>query len=133
MRKALFIFVALLLAVSACTERSKGTIHRLLKQADGWVYTSPDTVLHLLKGLTEKDLQNKDDYYYYYLLGAEACMKKHYGSYDTLAIGRTARHYEKGRDQKMLARAYRLWGYAYQSIQTPRCHTYLDKSIGYAR
>ncbi|MBQ8521296.1 MAG: hypothetical protein IJ456_07975 [Bacteroides sp.] len=90
MRKAILLFITLLTAFSACTKRSEETL-RLLKQADEWAYASPDTVLNLLKGLTEKDLQNKDDYYYYYLLGTEACMKKYYAAYDTLAISVSVR------------------------------------------
>ena len=61
MRKALYLFISLLLAVTSCIERPEVTMHYLLKQAEGMVRTTPDTAFYFLQSLKGTSIATGDD------------------------------------------------------------------------
>ena len=116
MRKALYLFISLLLAVTSCIERPEVTMHYLLKQAEGMVRTAPDTAFYFLQSLKGTSIATGDDSVFLELLLLEAGAKNEATIPDTLAIHSLTSYYSAKADTLMLARTCRLSALAYRNL-----------------
>ena len=116
MRKALYLFIALLMAATSCMERPEVTMHYLLKQAEGMVRTAPDTAFYFLQSLKETSIATGDDSVFLELLLLEAGAKNEATIPDTLAIHSLTSYYSAKADTLMLARTCRLSALAYRNL-----------------
>ena len=116
MRKVLYLFISLLLAVTSCIERPEVTMHYLLKQAEGMVRTAPDTAFYFLQSLKETSIATGDDSVFLELLLLEAGAKNDATIPDTLAIHSLTSYYSAKADTLMLARTCRLSALAHRNL-----------------
>ena len=116
MRKALYLFISLLLAVTSCIERPEVTMNHLLRQADGMIRTAPDTAFYFLQSLKEFPVTTEDDSIFLELLLCEARIKNDIKLEDTLAINSLTSYYSAKADTLMMARTYRLSALAYRDL-----------------
>ena len=116
MRKILFTFMALLMAVTSCMERPEATMRHLLRQAEGMMHTAPDTALYFLQSLKEISVATDADSVHLELLLWEAAAKNDIKLQDTLAIRSLVSYYTTQADTVMLARTGRLLALAYRDL-----------------
>lgn len=121
MKKAIYILI-FLLAVSACTFKADRTVCALLQKAEGMMRLAPDSACRILQSLKAEDLESPENYDYYYLLGMEWRMTERLPIGDTASIRQIVENYLSKKDVRMLARAYRLMGYAKQDKKQAIVH-----------
>ena len=116
MRKAVFIFIAILGIASACTHRPKPTLRSLLQEVEGMMRTAPDTVHYLLQNVLTGQTLTKEDSIYYQLLTAEVQLHNQLKIEDTAAMHNLTFYYKEKQDTLMQARAQRLYAAAHRDL-----------------
>ena len=140
MRKAVYIFIAILGIASACTHQSKPTLRSLLQEVEDVVHTAPDSAYYLLQNVLAGQMLTEEDSTYFQLLMAEAQLHNQLKIEDTAAMHSLTLYYKEKQDTLMQARAQRLYAVAHRdlgfydaTVQHYNTAIALAKEIGYKR
>lgn len=113
MKKRTIALIAILAALlTACT--GKTDYNTTLVQADSLMASRPDSALHMLQGISTKNLSTKADRAYHALLLTQARDKNYIRQTDDSLIQVAVRYYDTHEDAPLQARAYYYWGSLYR-------------------
>lgn len=113
MKKRTIALIAILAALlTACT--GKTDYNTTLVQADSLMASRPDSALHMLQGISTKNLSTKADRAYHALLLTQARNKNYIRQTDDSLIQVAVRYYDTHEDAPLQARAYYYWGSLYR-------------------
>ena len=113
MKKQTIALIAILTALlTACTETTG--YNTTLVQADSLMASRPDSALHMLQGISTKNLSTKADRAYHALLLTQARDKNYIVQTDDSLIQVAVRYYDTHENAPLQARAYYCWGSLYR-------------------
>ena len=113
MKKRTIALIAILAALlTACT--GKTDYNTTLVQADSLMASRPDSALHMLQGISTKNLSTKADRAYHALLLTQARDKNYIRQTDDSLIQVAVRYYDTHENAPLQARAYYCWGSLYR-------------------